>query len=104
MSTWVWPIRRKSSPASYDRLQAVAILSQLKADCRGVGSWKTSVATLFSAALLLILIGGALYVSARVGLPLGRLPGDIRIEWRGGGFYFPIVTSILLSVVLTVPA
>ena len=52
--------------------------------------------------LVLILIGGALYMSARVGLPLGRLPGDIRIEWRGGGFYFPVVTSILLSVVLTV--
>lgn len=52
--------------------------------------------------LVLILIGGALYLSARVGLPLGRLPGDIHIEWRGGGFYFPVVTSILLSVVLTV--
>ena len=52
--------------------------------------------------LILILIGGALYISARLGLPLGRLPGDIRIQWRGGGFYFPVVTSILLSVVLTV--
>ena len=52
--------------------------------------------------LVLILIGGALYISARVGLPLGWLPGDVRIEWRGGGFYFPVVTSILLSVVLTV--
>ena len=52
--------------------------------------------------LVLILIGGALYLSARVGLPLGRLPGDIRIEWRGGGFYFPIVSSIVLSVLLTV--
>ena len=35
--------------------------------------------------LLLALIGGALYVSGRLGLPLGRLPGDIRIKWRGGG-------------------
>jgi hypothetical protein len=52
--------------------------------------------------LLLILIGGALYLSARVGLPPGRLPGDIRIEWHGGGFYFPLVTSILLSAILTV--
>jgi len=52
--------------------------------------------------LALILIGGALYMSARLGLPLGRLPGDIRIEWRGGGFYFPVITSILLSVVLTI--
>jgi hypothetical protein len=29
----------------------------------------------------------------------GRLPGDIRIEGQSGGFYFPIVTCILLSIV-----
>lgn len=33
---------------------------------------------------------------------LGRLPGDIRVEGERGGFYFPIVTCILLSVVITV--
>jgi hypothetical protein len=33
---------------------------------------------------------------------LGRLPGDIRIERESGGFYFPIMTCILLSVLLTV--
>lgn len=32
---------------------------------------------------------------------LGRLPGDIRIERGGSGFYFPIVTCIVISVVLT---
>lgn len=32
---------------------------------------------------------------------LGRLPGDIRVEGRnGGGFYFPIVTCIVLSILL----
>ena len=32
---------------------------------------------------------------------LGRLPGDIRVEGKqGGGFYFPSVTCLLLSVVL----
>lgn len=32
---------------------------------------------------------------------LGRLPGDIRIEGRnGGGFYFPIVTCIVVSILL----
>ena len=51
--------------------------------------------------IVLALIGGAIYVSGRLGLPLGRLPGDIRVEWRGGGLYFPLVTSILISVVLT---
>jgi len=34
-------------------------------------------------------------------LGLGRLPGDIRIETEGGGFYFPIVTCIVVSVVLS---
>ena len=52
--------------------------------------------------VILILLGGAVYVAARLGLPLGRLPGDIRIEGKNGSVYFPIVTSILLSVVLTI--
>ncbi len=33
---------------------------------------------------------------------LGRLPGDIHIERGGFGFYFPIVTCIIISIVLTV--
>ena len=36
-----------------------------------------------------------------VKLGLGRLPGDIRIETESGGFYFPIVTCLLISVVLS---
>ena len=35
------------------------------------------------------------------GLPIGRLPGDIVIRRGSGTFYFPLVTSILLSVILT---
>lgn len=34
-------------------------------------------------------------------LGLGRLPGDIRIETENGGFYFPIVTCLVVSVVLS---
>jgi len=33
--------------------------------------------------------------------PFGRLPGDIAVERPGMKFYFPIVTSIILSIVLT---
>jgi hypothetical protein len=54
------------------------------------------------AGVILILVGGGFYLAARIGLPLGRLPGDIRIEGRNGSFYFPIVTSIVLSLILTV--
>jgi hypothetical protein len=34
-------------------------------------------------------------------LPLGRLPGDIRIESASGGLYFPLVTCLVISVVLS---
>ena len=34
-------------------------------------------------------------------LGLGRLPGDIRIETEGGGFYFPLMTCLIISVVLS---
>jgi hypothetical protein len=34
-------------------------------------------------------------------LGLGRLPGDIRIETENGMFYFPIVTCLIISVVLS---
>ncbi len=52
--------------------------------------------------IVLFLIGGGIYLAAKFGLPLGRLPGDIRIEGENGSFYFPIATSILVSVVLTI--
>ncbi len=52
--------------------------------------------------IVLFLIGGGVYLAAKFGIPLGRLPGDIHIEGKNGSFYFPVVTSILLSVVLTI--
>ena len=48
----------------------------------------------------LCLIAGLLWPwLAKLGL--GRLPGDIRVESEGGGFYFPITTCILLSLVVS---
>lgn len=52
--------------------------------------------------ILLFLIGGGIYLAAKFGLPLGRLPGDIRIERGNGTFYFPLASSILISVLLTI--
>ena len=52
--------------------------------------------------VVLIVIGGLIWLGGRIGLPLGRLPGDIRIEGDGGTFYFPLTTSILLSILLTI--
>ncbi len=36
-----------------------------------------------------------------LGLPIGRLPGDIYVKRDGFSFYFPLTTSIILSIVLT---
>jgi predicted MFS family arabinose efflux permease len=36
-----------------------------------------------------------------LGVPLGRLPGDIVVQRDRGTFYFPVVTCIVVSVVLT---
>lgn len=51
--------------------------------------------------IALFLIGGGVYLAAKFGIPFGRLPGDIRIEGEHGSFYFPVTTSILVSVLLT---
>jgi len=52
---------------------------------------------------LLLIIGLALVYLEKINIPyLGRLPGDIRIEREGFTFYFPWVTFLLLSLVLTI--
>ena len=50
---------------------------------------------------IIFLIGGGVYLASKFGIPLGRLPGDIRIEGENGSFYFPITSSILVSVILS---
>ena len=52
--------------------------------------------------IVLILLGGGVYLAAKFGIPFGRLPGDIHIEGKNGSFYFPIVSSILISILLTI--
>ncbi len=51
--------------------------------------------------LLLAVIGAAILVVSRVGLPLGRLPGDFSYKGKNVTFYFPLGSSILISVVLS---
>ena len=50
---------------------------------------------------LVIIVTGALLWSGYGGW-LGKLPGDIRVERSNSGFYFPIVTCIIISVVSVV--
>jgi hypothetical protein len=51
--------------------------------------------------VVLIVVGLLLTILARLNLPLGRLPGDILYRGKNTTFYFPLATSILLSVLLT---
>jgi Protein of unknown function (DUF2905) len=48
-----------------------------------------------------VLVGLLIMLLGKVGLPLGRLPGDIVYRGKNTVFYFPLVTSILLSVALS---
>jgi hypothetical protein len=52
--------------------------------------------------VVLFVIGVLVFLGAKVGLPFGRLPGDIRIERDGFSFYFPLGSSILISILLTI--
>ena len=51
--------------------------------------------------LLLLAIGGVLLLAGRLGLPFGRLPGDIAYKGKSFSVYIPLGTSILLSIVLS---
>ena len=56
-------------------------------------------------AKLLIVIGlavAAAGVAMYLGFPLGRLPGDVVVRRGAFSFYFPLTTSVLASVVLTI--
>ena len=51
--------------------------------------------------IVLLLIGGGIYLLARLGIPLGRLPGDFRLQTDGFSCFFPLGTTILLSIFLS---
>ena len=52
--------------------------------------------------VILILVGGGVYLASKFGIPLGHLPGDIHIQNGNFSFYFPLASSILVSVILTI--
>ena len=51
--------------------------------------------------VILAVAGVVLVALGRTSLPLGRLPGDILYRGKSTTFYFPLATSLLLSVVLS---
>jgi Protein of unknown function (DUF2905) len=52
--------------------------------------------------VILVIAGAALILLGRTTLPIGRLPGDILYRGKRTTFYFPLATSILLSLALSV--
>ncbi len=51
---------------------------------------------------ILLLFGIILIAAGKAHLPIGRLPGDIVYRGKHTTVYFPLVTSILISIVLSV--
>ena len=51
--------------------------------------------------VLLAIVGGVLLIAGRTGLPLGRVPGDMAFRGKNVRVYFPLGTSILISILLT---
>jgi DUF2905 family protein len=60
-----------------------------------VGRW------LILIGLVCIAAGAVVMLGERLGIKLGSLPGDIVIRRKNGSFYFPVVTCLLFSVLLT---
>ena len=51
---------------------------------------------------IIVIVGLALILIGRTNLPIGRLPGDIIYRGKNTIFYFPLATSIVVSVVLSI--
>jgi hypothetical protein len=56
---------------------------------------------LIAVGLVLLIAGGLLLLLGRTGIPLGRLPGDISYRGKNLSVYFPLGTSVFLSVLLS---
>jgi hypothetical protein len=50
---------------------------------------------------IILVVGLILILAGKANLPIGRLPGDFVYRGKNTTFYFPLATSILLSVVLS---
>ena len=57
---------------------------------------------LIIAGLVLVVVGVVLLGLGRANFPMGRLPGDIVYRGKNTTFYFPLATSVLVSVVLSI--
>lgn len=61
-----------------------------------IGKW------LFLLGCGIAFLGICIWVGGKVGIPFGKMPGDVHIARENFTFNFPIVTSIFISIVLTI--
>lgn len=52
--------------------------------------------------IIALLAGSVLWLLGKTGISFGKLPGDVSITGEKGSVYFPLMTSIIVSIVLTV--
>jgi hypothetical protein len=85
-----------------NRSPACALSCAERLDSSGHLSYAETVGrALITFGVLLVVIGLALEFAPRLPFRIGRLPGDIYFHRGDTTFYFPIVTCVLVSVVLT---
>jgi hypothetical protein len=56
---------------------------------------------LITVGLVLVVAGVLVTLGSRLPIKLGRLPGDIYYRGKNGSFYFPVITCLLVSAVLS---
>ena len=56
---------------------------------------------LILAGVFIVILGVCVLLAQKLGLPLGRLPGDIAWKGKHTSVYFPLATCLLLSVILS---
>lgn len=66
-----------------------------------IGPWFSMGKMIAILGIFLLVLGGLMMFSGKL-LNFGRLPGDIFVQRGNFTFYFPVVTSIVLSIILTV--
>ena len=62
---------------------------------------ETTARFVILAGIALVIIGGVMFGLSKLNLPLGKLPGDIHIQGSHGSIYFPVTSSILISIILS---
>lgn len=65
-------------------------------DLSSAGRW------IFILGIVLTFIGGGIWIAGRTAIPVGKLPGDFRFQLGPFSCLFPLASSIILSILLTI--